>query len=165
MLGGRLNSAAARQAAIGVASSGGHLVQLEALVTMGLHLDYILSPSALKVDVQSITIRDCNINQPVNVLRSLISIARVLWRIRPAVVITTGAAPGGIALVVARFLGAKTIWIDSIANVNKASLTGRLVRPFATTWVSQWECVAKENKGVYIGKIFNFFDSRNSASI
>ncbi len=50
----------------------------------------------------------------------------VLARVRPEVIITTGAAPGYVAIRLGRLLGAKTIWVDSIANVDELSLSGRL---------------------------------------
>jgi hypothetical protein len=63
------------------------------------------------------------------VLRLAARIARILLQERPQVVVSTGAAPGCIALVLGRLLGARTIWLDSIANVERLSLAGRMVRP------------------------------------
>jgi hypothetical protein len=39
-------------------------------------------------------------------------------------------------------LGAKTVWIDSIANVQTLSMSGRLVRHFADLWLTQWPHLA-----------------------
>lgn len=150
---------------LGVCSSGGHLIQMEALARMGVPLDCILSPSQIEVNVHHVLIPDCNIRSPLKTLRCAFTLAKELIRFRPDVIISTGAAPGGIALVLGTALRCRTVWIDSIANAEKASLTGRLVRPFAKLWISQWKNVAEEEKGVYIGKIFSFFDSRNTTSI
>ena len=57
----------------------------------------------------------------------------------PDVVITTGAAPGLIVLFAAFLMGKKTIWVDSIANVNHLSLCGRVAKMFATRCYTQWE--------------------------
>lgn len=65
---------------------------------------------------------------------------------RPDVVITTGAAPGLIVLFAAFLLGKKTIWVDSIANVNHLSLCARVAKKFATRCYTQWEEL--EGKGV-----------------
>ncbi|MBD8696068.1 UDP-N-acetylglucosamine--LPS N-acetylglucosamine transferase [Stenotrophomonas sp. CFBP 13718] len=157
--------AAVRPVMVGVCSSGGHLIQLESLVRMGVPLDYIISPSQVQVDVPHISIPDCNLSSPLRTFKCTISIVRELRKLRPQVIISTGAAPGGIALLVGCTLGCKTVWIDSIANAEKASLTGKLVKPFAKLWISQWKSVADREKGIYIGKIFSFFNSRNTTSV
>lgn len=75
---------------------------------------------------------------------------QILWiliRERPHVVFTTGAAPGCLAIVLGHFLGAKTIWLDSIANVEEVSMSGRLVRKYADLWLTQWPHLAGEEDG------------------
>lgn len=62
----------------------------------------------------------------------------------PSVVITTGAAPGLIVLFAAFLLGKKTVWVDSIANVNHLSLCGRIAKKFATKCYTQWEELGKD---------------------
>jgi UDP-N-acetylglucosamine:LPS N-acetylglucosamine transferase len=71
-------------------------------------------------------------------------IARVVRRERPAVVVTTGAAPGLVALVLAKLLvGSRTVWIDSIAAGERLSLSGTLARPVADAWLTQWPHLAR----------------------
>lgn len=150
---------------VGVASSGGHLIQLEALIKMGVPIELVLSPSTPLVEAGHIRIPDCSAKTPLRAVYCAASLVRHLSRTRPDIVISTGAGPGGIALLIARLMGAKTIWIDSIANAERPSLTGRLVRPLCYLWISQWEHVANRYGGQYIGKIFSFFDSRNPAAL
>ncbi len=77
-----------------------------------------------------------------------------VWRERPEVVLSTGAAPGLLACLFGRILGAKVIWVDSIANTRKMSLSGRLVRPIAHRVLSQWPDVAARYHGVeYAGEV------------
>lgn len=83
-------------------------------------------------------------------------IAQVLWitiRVRPDVVVTTGAAPGVVALRVGKLLGAKTIWLDSIANVEAMSMSGRKVRKFADLWLTQWPEVASREGCTFKGTV------------
>ncbi|GIW73864.1 MAG: hypothetical protein KatS3mg103_0386 [Phycisphaerales bacterium] len=40
-------------------------------------------------------------------------------------------------------MGARTVWVDSIANVEEMSMTGRLVGPYATLWLTQWPHLAQ----------------------
>ena len=54
-------------------------------------------------------------------------------------VITTGSLPALIALVLAKYVfGAKTIWIDSIANAEKLSASGKKAGKIADLWLTQW---------------------------
>ncbi|MEO6436726.1 MAG: UDP-N-acetylglucosamine--LPS N-acetylglucosamine transferase [Tepidisphaeraceae bacterium] len=72
--------------------------------------------------------------------------AKILWILaleRPDVIISTGAAPGYFALRMGRWFGATTIWVDSIANVEKLSLSGRKIGPYADLWLTQWPHLAR----------------------
>ena len=66
---------------------------------------------------------------------------RIAWmvlRLRPTHVVTTGAAPGWFMLVFAGILGARTLWIDSIANAEELSLSGSKARRWANRVWTQW---------------------------
>ena len=88
---------------------------------------------------------------------------RVLWlvvitlkhvlTVRPDVVISTGAAPGFFAIFWGKKLGAKTIWIDSIANVDELSMSGRMARKYADLWLTQWEHLASPDGPKYAGAV------------
>jgi len=45
------------------------------------------------------------------------------------VIVSTGAAPGYFAIVLGRLFGARTIWIDSMANIENLSDVRRARRP------------------------------------
>jgi hypothetical protein len=77
----------------------------------------------------------------------------LLLRVRPDVVISTGAAPGFFALLFARWMGAETIWVDSMANADELSMAGRMVRPYATLWLTQWRHLASNAGPSYRGSI------------
>lgn len=73
--------------------------------------------------------------------------AQLIWtvlRTRPHVVVTTGAAPGLMAILAGRAIGAKTMWIDSIANVEEISKSGRISRHVATRCLTQWPELAHD---------------------
>lgn len=82
---------------------------------------------------------DANRDEPMRALSSMIASARLVWRLRPNVVVTTGALPGLFCLVFGRLTGARTVWIDSIAASDRPSLSGAFARPFATRWYTQWQ--------------------------
>lgn len=73
---------------------------------------------------------------------------------RPHVVITTGAAPGVIALALAKlFFHSRTIWIDSIANCEQMSLSGLLARRFSDVWLTQWPQLQRASGPDYWGAV------------
>jgi len=80
----------------------------------------------------------------------------VLWlliRLRPSVVITTGASVGFFALFFAKKMGIKTIWIDSLANAETMSLSGLKVKPYADLWLTQWEHLATPKGPYFYGAV------------
>jgi hypothetical protein len=51
----------------------------------------------------------------------------------------TGSAPGVMGLALAKLLfRCKTMWIDTIANCEEMSDSGRRARDFADVWLTQW---------------------------
>jgi len=78
----------------------------------------------------------------------------IIIRHRPNVVISTGAAVGCITCFLGWLSGAKIIWLDSITNVERISLSGRLVRPIADLFLVQWPELAKKYNNVeYLGTV------------
>jgi len=80
----------------------------------------------------------------------------VLWlliKIRPNVVITTGASVGFFALFFAKKMMIKTIWLDSLANAEVMSLSGQKVKPYADLWLTQWEHLAKPEGPYFYGAV------------
>lgn len=77
----------------------------------------------------------------------------IIRKENPDVIITTGAAPGLICVLAGWLLRRKTIWIDSIANVNHLSLSGRVASLFVCRVYTQWQHLAKD-KIHYAGDIF-----------
>lgn len=142
---------------LAVASGGGHWVQLQRLrpafadadvayVTVAAHYSYDLNGERFYV-IPDFTRR--NLLRLVSVVPQLL---RILWRERPDVVITTGAAPGLMALVLAKIATrATTIWIDSIANCERMSSSGLHARRFADQWLTQWPDLAGPDGPGYWG--------------
>lgn len=77
----------------------------------------------------------------------------IIARHRPDVVITTGAAPGYLAVRIGRRFGARTVWIDSIANSGEMSRAGRMARPYADLWLTQWEHLVEADGPFYRGAV------------
>lgn len=77
----------------------------------------------------------------------------LLLMVRPHVVVSTGAAPGYLAVRIAKMLGARTIWLDSIANADELSLSGQRIGPYADLWLTQWPHLAGSAGPQYIGSV------------
>ena len=82
---------------------------------------------------------DCNQNTPLAAARCMFVAAALILRTKPDVVISTGAAPGFFCILWGRISGAKTLWIDSIANGEELSMCGKLSKRFAHECLTQWE--------------------------
>ena len=86
-------------------------------------------------------------------VRQLLQLLVLMLRIRPDAVISTGAAPGYFALRIGKMLGARTIWIDSIANADELSLSGRKIGRHADLWLTQWPHLAKPEGPQFMGAV------------
>jgi UDP-N-acetylglucosamine:LPS N-acetylglucosamine transferase len=144
---------------LAIASGGGHWTQLRRLrpAFEGLDVAYVSVLASNGEDVQGhryYTVKDASRAEKRNFLILLIQCAYILLRERPQVVITTGAAPGYIMLVLAKtLLGARTMWIDSIANSEKLSLSGLKAGRFADAWLTQWPALTREGGPDYWGAV------------
>ncbi|MCA9449678.1 MAG: UDP-N-acetylglucosamine--LPS N-acetylglucosamine transferase, partial [Candidatus Omnitrophica bacterium] len=78
---------------------------------------------------------------------------RILLRVKPDVILSTGAAPGYMAIRLGRLFGAKTIWLDSIANVEELSLSGQQVGKFTDLWLTQWPHLAQPEGPKFEGSV------------
>jgi len=83
----------------------------------------------------------------------LAEVSRLVLRIRPEVVVSTGAAPGYFALRAGKALGARTVWIDSLANAGELSLSGRMVSKHADLWLTQWEHLERPEGPRFLGSV------------
>ena len=99
-------------------------------------------------------VNDANRWDRLGVAKLAVQMLSIVLRERPDVVFSTGAAPGFFALLYGRLLGAKTIWLDSIANAERLSMSGRIVRPFAQLWLTQWPELAQSGRPDYAGSAF-----------
>ncbi len=129
---------------LAISSGGGHWVQLRRLRPAFEHLDvaYACVDPGCAADVPNkrfYHFRDVTRWDRWGLLVVTIQLAGILLKERPRIVITTGSLPALIALAMAKtLLRAKTIWIDSIANCEELSTSGRSAHKFADLWLTQW---------------------------
>ncbi len=148
-----------RKKILAVSSSGGHWTQLLRLrpAFEGNEVVYATTQDGsqkLVPENRFYLLPDANRNAPFRLIRLM---AKVLWivvRERPDVVLSTGAAPGFFALVAGRLMGARTLWLESVANAQVPSLSTKLVRRFAHLSLTQWPHMASPNGPFYKGSVF-----------
>jgi UDP-N-acetylglucosamine:LPS N-acetylglucosamine transferase len=133
---------------LALASGGGHFVQLLRLRPAwdGHHVTYATVHAASAADVAPaplLTFRDVSRADWWRLPLTLWDVAAILLRVRPQAIITTGALPGLVALALARPFGVRTLWVDSIANSEVLSGSGRHAGKVAGVVVTQWPALAE----------------------
>lgn len=129
---------------LAIASTGGHNVQLalirDALSSKGF--DVIKVRTKVTVDEKDDEYYLIDEISRSNLLYAPIviqQIIKILVETKVDVVLSTGALPGLVAIICGRIFSKKTIWVDSIANSRKVSLSGRIAEYIAHHTFTQWE--------------------------
>jgi hypothetical protein len=143
---------------LAISSGGGHWVQLLRLrpAFAGCNVTYATVRQNYEDDLQGAKVAvicDGNRWSKLNLLRSAAAVLWLVVRIRPDVVVTTGAAPGYFGCVFGWCLGARIVWIDSIANAEKLSASGLSARRFTHLWLTQWSHLERESGPRYLGSV------------
>ena len=152
-----VNSASSRRV-LAVSSGGGHWVQLLRLrpAFAESEVSYVTVDRAYAADVPGMrfhAIVDATRWNKLKLVRMALQIVWILIRERPDMIISTGAAPGYFALRIGKWLGARTVWIDSIANVERLSLSGQRIGPYADLWLTQWPHLARSEGPHFLGGV------------
>ncbi len=141
-----------------VASGGGHWVQLLRLREAwdGQDVAYVTVQPSYQAQVpigRFYCVKDATRWSRIGLLVMAAQVAWVVMKDRPDVVITSGAAPGLVAIRVGKWLGARTVWLDSIANVEALSLSGQRVSQFADLQLTQWRHLEERDGASYRGAV------------
>ena len=143
-----------------VASAGGHWAELTRIARAFDGYDIFYATTARKVmpptGVRPVAIiTDASRWQPGSLVIMFFQVFWLTWRLSPDYIVTTGAAPGLAAVQIGRLFGARTVWIDSLANAEEMSMSGKLARFSADLWLTQWPHLAKAHSGLkYFGSVF-----------
>jgi len=148
----------AKKRVLAVASGGGHWIQLQRMRPAFEHhaCTYVSTLRSYGKEITSAKfyfVHDATRWNKLGLVLLAFQMLLILVRERPNVVISTGAAPGYFALLFGKLLGARTIWVDSIANSGELSLSGRMVSRFADLWLTQWEHLATPDGPTYSGSV------------
>ncbi len=141
-----------------ISSSGGHWIQLLRLrpAFEGHEQVYVTTEPTYSDEVAEglfYIVPDATRWSKLRLVWLAVKVVCLLVRLRPHVVVTTGAAPGFFAVFFGKMIGSRTIWVDSIANVEKLSMSGKMAGGFADLWLTQWPHLAKPEGPNYSGAV------------
>jgi UDP-N-acetylglucosamine:LPS N-acetylglucosamine transferase len=142
---------------LAISSGGGHWVQLLRLqpAFQGCDLVFATVDDGYRADVGEADFRvvpDSNFSDKFALIKTAVAVFRLLRNVRPDVIVSTGAAPGFFAVRLGKLLGSRTIWIDSIANSEELSMSGRRAG-FVDLWLTQWPNLASDGGPKYCGNV------------
>jgi|TARA_B110000444_G_scaffold168947_1_gene157854 UDP-N-acetylglucosamine:LPS N-acetylglucosamine transferase len=142
---------------LAISSPGGHWTQMQR-VTSAFSGHEVVYVSTLKGYAKQVSgckyyqVKDASAWSKLSLIILVFQLIKIIINERPDIVISTGAAPGLFAIIIARFIGAKTFWLDSIANYEKISFSGRLAKYFTHLHLTQWEHLINQ-KTQFSGKV------------
>ena len=143
-----------------VCSTGGHLLQLAALrpawegrSNAWVTFDKSDARSILAGERVFSAFGPTNRNVP-NLLRNLGLAWRLVRRLRPRLVVSTGAGVAVPFAWIGRLHGARVVYVESFTRIDRPSLTFRLVRPVASRAYAQWPELAERVGARYVGNLF-----------
>ena len=127
-----------------VASNGGHLLQLLQLSDLWPQerrhwITFKKSDAVSLLAGEQVTWAHHPTNRNIpNLIRNLFLALSMLRCRNVAAVVSTGAGVAVPFAIMGRLLGVNVVYVESMARVTSPSLTGRLVYPFADTFIVQW---------------------------
>lgn len=148
-----------RPHALLVATPGGHLAQLKLIAPCFEAFDRRwISTEHASVDVGDDPLVLAH-GPTTRSLRNLIRNTFVAWREirdnRPDIIVSTGAGLAVPFFVLGRLMGARTIFLEVYDRIDSRTLTGRLVRPFASEFLVQWpEQAEVYGGGTVVGALY-----------
>lgn len=134
-----------------ISSTGGHLSELLQLSSLFEKYDYHIvtekdkSNEYLKekyknrVDYLVYGTRKKMLIYIVQLLINCIKSLLIFIKVRPKYIVTTGTHTAGPMCCIGKIFGSKIIYIETFANRNTKTATGKLIYKFADLFIVQWE--------------------------
>jgi UDP-N-acetylglucosamine:LPS N-acetylglucosamine transferase len=145
---------------LAISSPGGHWIQLNRLsteledryqVVYAMPAGLFASTSLSERKVYAVT--DVSADDKWRLIPCALQVLYILLKERPHAILSTGAAPGAVAIWLGSFLGIRTIWVDSIANVKQISRAGQLAKKRADIFLTQWEHLSNGEDILFKGAV------------
>ncbi len=150
-----------------ISSTGGHLSELLQLKPMFKKYDYHIvtekTKSTLslkeeykdKIDYLVYGTKDHLFTYIFKFIFNIFKSFYLYIKIRPKIIITTGTHTAVPMCYIGKLFRSKIIFIETFANINTKTLSGRLVYPISDLFIIQWEELEKlYPKAIYSGWIY-----------
>lgn len=143
-------------------SSGGHFIEIMTLKSLFKEYDYTLVMEKGKNNINIDKAKYLFYASKTNIIKymiltffNIIKTIYLILTINPEVIVSTGAAAGGMVAAIGKIFGKKVIYIESLARIYDLSKTGKFVYKFADKFYVQSSYLAKkyakaENIGVIL---------------
>ena len=82
--------------------------------------------------------KDHMLTYPFKLLYNCFKSLYLYLKIHPDYIITTGAHTAGPMCLIGKIFGSRVIYIETFANINTKTITGRLLYPVADRFIVQW---------------------------
>jgi hypothetical protein len=138
-----------------ISSTGGHLSEMMQLKKMFKDYDYHIITEKTKSNISMKNkykdrinflvygTKDHMLTYPFKLIYNCFKSLFLYLRIHPDYIITTGAHTAGPMCLIGKIFGSKVIYIETFANINTKTITGRLLYPVADRFIVQWPSMTK----------------------
>lgn len=150
-----------------ISSTGGHLSEMMQLKSLFEKYDYHIITEKTKsnmslqekypnkVNYLIYGTKDHKLSYPFKLLANCFKSLYFYIKLRPKVIITTGAHTAGPMCCLGKLFGSKIIYIESFANIHTKTITGKMIYHFADLFLVQWESMLElYPKAKYCGWIY-----------
>ena len=150
-----------------ISSTGGHLSELMVLKPIFKDYDYHIvtektgSTKSLKKEYGKrikyviLGIRTKKVEYVFKVILNTIKLLGLYIKIRPKVIVTTGAHTAMPLCIIGKLFGAKLVFIETYANVYTPTGTGKFLYKYADKFIIQWEELREVYpNGIHLGGAF-----------
>lgn len=150
-----------------IASTGGHLNELMQLKPIFDNYNYHLITEKTKSNISLkekfpkkvnflvYGTKDKILIYPIKFLYNSLKSLFLYFKIRPKYIVTTGTHTAVPICYIGKIFGSKIIYIETFANSETKTLTGKMIYPIANLFIVQWESMLKlYPKAIYGGWIY-----------
>lgn len=138
-----------------ISSTGGHLSEMLQLKDMFNRYDYKIITEKTKSNLKlkkyygnriSYLVygtKDHKLSYPFKLIYNCFKSLYLYLKIHPDYVITTGSHTAGPMCLIAKIFGSRVIYIETFANINTKTITGKLLYPVSDKFIVQWDSMKK----------------------
>ena len=149
-----------------ISSTGGHLDELLRLQSLFKKYDYYIITEKDKTNeylmdkyINKVSyLPYCTRSKPISYIflfiYLIIKTIYYYFKIKPDVIVTTGTHTAGPICYLGKIFGSKIIYVETLANVSRKTVTGKLIYPIADLFIVQW----KEMLDLYPKAIYGGFE-------